>query len=47
MNKPDKITEEVYKKAIKSVLLEKPKGKSENRMPTKEELNMKWELNKE
>lgn len=41
---PDKITLEDYKEAVKSVLLAKRKSKSENRMPTKEELEKKWKL---
>ena len=46
-----KITEKDkdYEKAIKNVLLApKPKTKKyENRMPTKEELKLKWKLVKE
>ena len=40
----DKITGEEFKAAIESVLLAKPKVKSENRMPSKEDLGLRWKL---
>jgi len=38
--------EKDYEETIRKVLLAKPKSKYKNRTPTKEELNMKWRLDK-